>query len=395
MWSRLFALVVVASASAAALADDTFTVPSSIATVFDQRCIDCHSGDSPEGDVRLDALLDMELDARLDLLNRAQEQLFLGRMPPDDAEQPSAEERTQLTNWVSQELRTYDASKFEKKLQKPEYGNYVDHEKLFSCEFKDLPGFTYDRRWLISEYIFNAKFQRMLLGNARARREGKTVSVVGSHRFNQFSLTNPFLLPNHSGVRYYADTDLTGGHLSSMLTNAQKTSQYITDYLAKRNSKYLPAITEIMALEDAHNATLAARREFLQKFIATLCEDYFGNEHQTMLPKFVPVELNPVKELAEGETYKKLPRPVAGNILSKLGGTETFYQLAGSPAYENKSDEEIQELCERIWFYNGDHERVIQGRLAILREYIADFRENIDDKTRSRYAAPALQTTGR
>ncbi|MCA9178885.1 MAG: DUF1592 domain-containing protein, partial [Planctomycetales bacterium] len=388
--TRLFTLFVAAATFVNARADE-LGGPGDVATILAQRCADCHGADLAEGDVRLDAIAALGLDARLDLLNRVQEQLFLQRMPPEDEEQPTAAERVSLESWVSQELHKYNAAKFEKKLQKPEYGNYVDHDNLFSGEFKELPGFTYDRRWLISEYIFDAKFQRMLQGNARAKRRGATVSVLGSHRFQQLSLTNPFLLPNRSGVRYYADTDLTGGHLSSMLTNAQKSSEYITDYLVKRKAGYLPAIKEIMALEDAHHATLAARREFLEKFIAKLCEDEFGAEHQAMLPRFVPVELNPVKELAEGETYKKLPRPVAMNTLVKLEGAETFYQLAGSPEHENKSDEEIQRLCERIWFYNGDHERVIQGRLAILREYIADFREHIDVKTLSRYPTPAFK----
>ena len=391
MLLRCFVCVFAVSMIAAAKAEDTLSVPSGVASLLEQRCLDCHSDDLSEGDVRLDALAKLDLNARLDLLNRVQEQLFLKRMPPEDEAQPTDDERTRLAAWVSQELDRFDASKLEKKLEKPEFGNYVDHEKLFSGEYKDLPAFTYDRRWLISEYIFNAKFQRMLLGSTRAKRNGQTVTVVGGHKFRDLSLTNPFLLPERSGVRYYADTDLTGGHLSSMLTNAQNASQYMTDYLAKRNSKYLPAINEIMALEDQHHATLASRREFLEKFIAKLCEDYFGEEHEAMLPKFVPVQLNPVKELAEGETYKKLPRPVAGNILSKQGGADTFYQLVGSPEHEKKSDDEIQELCERIWFYNGDHERVIQGRLAILREYIADFREHLDEKTRKRYTPPEFK----
>ena len=198
--------------------------------------------------MRLDALSHLGLDTRLDLLNRAQEQLFLKRMPPEDEAQPTTAERKQLADWVSLELRKHGGSKFEKKLQKPEFGNYVDHKKLFSGEFQDLPGFTYDRRWLISEYIFNAKFQRMLLGTTRARRKSQNVTVVGGHRFRDLSLTNPFLLPERSGVRYYADTDLTGGHLSSMLTNAQKTSEYMTGYLVKRNTKYLPAVNQIMAM---------------------------------------------------------------------------------------------------------------------------------------------------
>ena len=207
-------------------------------SVLSHRCFGCHGEDLAEGDIRLDAITDLGLGARLDLLNRVQEQLFLKRMPPEGEEQPTTQQRVLLSKWVLQELRKHNASNFEKKLQKPEFGNYVDHEKLFSGEFKHLPGFTYDRRWLISEYIFNAKFQRILLGKARAKRKGNNVSVLGSHRFRGFGLTNPFLLPNRSGVRYYANIDLTGGHLSSMLTNAQKASEYITNYLVKRNSQY-------------------------------------------------------------------------------------------------------------------------------------------------------------
>ena len=265
--TRLFTLFVAAATFVNARADE-LGGPGDVATILAQRCADCHGADLAEGDVRLDAIAALGLDARLDLLNRVQEQLFLQRMPPEDEEQLTAAERVSLESWVSQELHKYNAAKFEKKLQKPEYGNYVDHDKLFSGEFKELPGFTYDRRWLISEYIFNAKFQRMLQGNARAKRRGATVSVLGSHRFQQLSLTNPFLLPNRSGVRYYADTDLTGGHLSSMLTNAQKASEYITDYLVKRKTGYLPAIKEIMALVVGRLLTKPIDRRSLIELVA-------------------------------------------------------------------------------------------------------------------------------
>jgi hypothetical protein len=364
--------------SAPIRADETFSVPGTASTNLAKRCLDCHSGDSAEGDVQLDALADLGLDARLDLLNRVQEQLFLQRMPPEGEAQPTAAERTQLAEWVSQELKKYGVSKFERKLQKPEFGNYLDHDQLFSGEFKDLPGFTCDRRWLISEYIFNAKFHRMLQANARARWRGQNVSVLGSHRFNQFSLTNPFLLPDRSGVRYYADTDLTGGHLSSMLTNAQKTSEYMTGYLVKRNPKYLPAINQIMALEDAQHATLASRRQFLEDFIARLCEEVYGSDNESLLPRFVPVMLKDVKSLEAGETYKKAPFQVALNMLKNLRGEDTVYQALLNPEYENLSDENFRELCERNWFYYGDHERDIQGRMTILRDYLPEIRSHLE-----------------
>ncbi len=377
LMSRMFVTAILVSVCSAAQADDTLTVPNAVTKIFDQRCLDCHSADVAEGDVRLDSLAQLELSDRLDLLNRAQEQLFLGQMPPEEEEPLTTAERSHLADWVSQELHKHKASKLEGKLQKPEYGNYVNHEKLFSGEFVELPGYTYDRRWLISEYIFNAKFQRLLQNRSMARRDKKNVPVLGGKKINQLSLTNPFLLPTQSGVRYYANTDLTGGHLSSMLTNAQKTSQYVTDYLVKRNKKYLPAIAEIMALEDEHHATLAARQQFLENFIAKICAEYYGDKHEALLPKFVPVELKAFKTLEEGETYKKAPFHVAQNMLKGLEGETTVYQSLLNPEHEKKSDDEFRDLCERIWFYHGDHERKIQGRMTILRDYMPDIRQNL------------------
>jgi hypothetical protein len=382
--TTLLLIGIILPSACTATADDRFAVPHNVLAVLTQRCIDCHSADSAEGDVRLDAIAELEFDARLDLLNKAQEQLFLGQMPPRDEEQPTAAERSHLVEWVSHELHKHKASTLEQKLQKPEFGNYVDHEKLFSGEYKALPGFTYDRRWLISEYIFNAAFQRMLTTSTRAKRNGQVVTVVGGSRIPNLSLSNPFLLPNVSGVRYYANEDLTGGHLSSMLTNAQKTSEYITNELVKRtNGKYLPAINAVMALEDGHRATLASRRTFLENFIPKLCDEIYGSSSASLLPTFTPVELKAEKPLAKGETYKKAPFHVAQNMLKGLDGESTVYQLLLDSTHGSTSDDDFRELCERTWFFFGDHERTIQGRMTILRDYMPELRDHVaDDKGR-------------
>ncbi|MEX2216923.1 MAG: DUF1588 domain-containing protein [Phycisphaeraceae bacterium] len=376
--STVFVLAIVllsaAKVNAAPLSDfDQLAKP-----FLTEHCIHCHGPKKQKGEVRLDTLDTLALPAQIDLLNKIQEQLFLVTMPPEDEAQPSAAERARLVDWVSKELHKHKASTLEQKLQKPEFGNYVDHEKLFSGEYKHLPGFTYDRRWLISEYIFNAKFQRLLGQDARAKYNGRMVPVFGSSRIQNLSLTNPFLLPNRSGVRYYANEDLTGGHLSSMLTNAQKTSQYIMDDLVKRrSSKYVPAINKIMALEDGHHATLASRQEFLKYFIAPLCDELYGSKNESLLPTFTPVQLAEPEKLKEGETYKKAPFHVAQNMLKGLEGDGTVYQFLLNPEHEKKTDEAFRNLCERTWFYFGDHERTIQGRMTILRDYLPEIRELI------------------
>lgn len=358
--------------------DDPVEIPPSVKTLLSNTCLDCHSGDSSEADVALDAIDTLPLSARLSLLNRAQEQIFLRMMPPEDASPISKRNRKELLDWITLELGRHNASTLDKKMERYEFGNYVDHDDLFSGAFADIPGFTKDRRWLISEYIFNAKFQRILDGNTRARREGKNVPVFGSHRFRNFSLTNPFLLPNRSGVRYYANTDLSGGHLSSMLTNAQKSSQYMTDYLAKRNPKYLPAINQIMALEDHHQKVLATRHEFLNNFVAKLCQEIYGDKNLSLLPKFVPVQLKEVKQLAKGETYKKAPFHVARNMLKNLQGEQLVFQSLLRQELATKPDEHFTNFCEQTWFYFGDHKRDIQGRITILRDYLPELRQHLE-----------------
>ena len=195
-------------------ATDVFTVPQSTAGVLNRYCIECHGPETSEGDVRLDDLTKMAVDARLDLLNAAQEHLFFGKMPPEEAEQPSTAERQLLANWIAGELNKHDASKLAEKLRYPEYGNYVAHQKLFSGEIQ-AKAYTPARRWLVSPQIFH---ERVIDVFKLIGREREGYSKLGQ-KF--YGITNPFILPDHSGVRYYDLTRLDGGHLLVMLDNAK------------------------------------------------------------------------------------------------------------------------------------------------------------------------------
>jgi len=360
-----------------------FVIPEQTQILLENHCFDCHDDIEQKGDIRLDNLADLEMPKRLDLLNRMQEQVYFQHMPPKKKKQPSEDERKAILAMISGELAAHKASTLEGKLQKPEYGNYIDHEKLFSGEYKDVPAYTTDRRWLISEFIFNAKFQRILEKKTMANRGKERFEVVGSTRLQDVSLANPFLLPKTVGVRYYANEDLTGGHLSSMLTNAQKVSEYITDVqVPKSKGKYLPAVMEIIAMEEAHTATIASRRAFLESHIERICGEIYADRNESMLPTFVPVVLQPLPELKEGEKYKKAPMGVSTNMLEKLGAAPLVYHTLTDPELGKMSDDEFRAYCERVWFYRGDHERTIQSRMAILREYVSDFRGIAQDQLR-------------
>ena len=62
-----------------------------------------------QANVRFDTLAKLQDVERLELLNKGQEQLYFGLMPPEDAQQPSDAEREMLLGWLSGELNKLGA----------------------------------------------------------------------------------------------------------------------------------------------------------------------------------------------------------------------------------------------------------------------------------------------
>ena len=171
------------------VAAEEFKIPQSVDSVLQKFCVDCHDADIQKGNFRLDNLHSLNHNMMLDILNNIQEQVYLNQMPPEKKKQPSKTERDTVVKWISQELKKHNASRFSEKLKKPEYGNYLDHEKLFSGEFKDLKPFTFDRRWLVSDYIFEARVKELFN------------FYRSPLSYKNLKLANPFLLPKSTGAR--------------------------------------------------------------------------------------------------------------------------------------------------------------------------------------------------
>ncbi len=365
--SRILATMIAASFCGLATADDSIVLPENVANVIERYCIECHEGDPPSGNVRLDTVPELDAAERLEILNKAQEQVYFGLMPPEDAEQPADAEKAALTDWMSNELSRFGASRLEDKLQRPEYGNYVDHEKLFSGSYVDLPSFTFDRRWLISEFIFDARFNRILNHKPFKTIDGKRRFVIGDNN-RRINLTNPFLLPTNTGVRYYANKTLNGGHLLTMMTNAKETATYMV-YLTKRDRRYLPAIAEIMAQEWEHEKVLASRESFLNNFIDRILRDLYEDSHDDLLPPFVSVDVKPVG--SSGEQTKKAPFHAANPGAQEL---VLIFKTMRKHEAEGDTDKQLIEKCEKEWFNFGHNERKIQARVTFLNNYMEEWR---------------------
>jgi cytochrome c553 len=204
---------VVVIATGRGLADDPrrSALPKDVSSLLATFCNDCH-GASASGGVRLDDLASLKTADRLDLLNKVQDQLFFRMMPPQKADQMAAKDAKALADWVRTELRAHKASKLDDHLPYPDAGNYVDHASLFDGSNKEKP-YTLSRRWLVSPQIFEERVLDVFGLEGRER--------DSMRRSGFYGVANPFLLPDHAGVRYYDLAQLDGGHLLTLLANAE------------------------------------------------------------------------------------------------------------------------------------------------------------------------------
>ena len=352
--------------------------------VLETYCAACHGPDKQEGGVRFDAMETIDTIDLQEIFVKAREAVHLEEMPPKDAKQPNDEQRAALLAWIGEQLTGEAAEKLAEKLRRPEAGNYVDHHDLFSGKYADLPGFTEDRRWLISQYIFDAKFNRILRHAPSRDIDGKRYQVIGDNQRGGINLTNPFLLPDHAGIRSYANEALGSGHLQTMLVNAKDASAAMLN-LAVRDPRYLPAVSQIMAQETKNKATLAARKAFLDIHIERVLEDVFHDQHAAMLPAFVRVEVP--SPLPNDGSVKK------ANFASANPGPrelEAIFRSMRRHERPGQTAPQLIEACEREWFVRGHDPRTIQARITFLNNYMDEWRKTIaDHRYDERYKAIA------
>ena len=79
----------------------------------------------------------------MELWKNVLKQLHLEEMPPAESKQPRAISKDAVMLWINSELKkSGNASDLYTKLESPGFGNYVNHEKLFSGEIRAEAFFT-------------------------------------------------------------------------------------------------------------------------------------------------------------------------------------------------------------------------------------------------------------
>ena len=99
------------------------------------------------------------------------------------------------------------------------------------------------------------------------------------------TITNPFLLPEKVGVRYYGKEALTTGHLLTMVGNAKRIAGHMSSPSAMK-AQY-PAMYALMQDELQHRETVRSRKDFLatDKYMERLLQEIYGDKHEALLPK--------------------------------------------------------------------------------------------------------------
>lgn len=163
------------------------TIP---AAYLREYCLDCHDSETAEGEVNLETF---GRESSLRQLFDVYDQTVLEYMPPEDAEQPTPEKRSQFIQQLEAMLR----SKGHDRKTMAGYGNYVDHDSLFTPN--DLAASTEKRAWRVDPSAM-ADIANKLIGKTIYRQQRQGVSKehpsftyrAPAHAFKDFSSTSYF-----------------------------------------------------------------------------------------------------------------------------------------------------------------------------------------------------------
>ena len=178
---------------------------------------------------------------------RILEQVLFKEMPPVESdEQPASDVRSPFVEQVEVELTRFGRGlNLDDKMMLPEYGNFVDHDLLFSGEIQDKP-YTPARLWRQRPDIY-----RRIWGRHYGRRHWFSVKIGGTERkgdlytvrrgpqkgkaisgryFADERFANPFYEYVHhaSGFTDYATIVADQSSLEALLINAETMSETLT-----------------------------------------------------------------------------------------------------------------------------------------------------------------------
>ena len=133
-----------------------------IQTFLVAHCVDCHGNTDPEAGISLESVAtEFQANQTIDVWQRILEQITLGRMPPADQAGPASDDLRYMTSWIRSQFESNNITpEIDHKLRSPQFGNYVDHVRLFDGS-QNGPSASPSRLWRISPYIYDQFVDRV------------------------------------------------------------------------------------------------------------------------------------------------------------------------------------------------------------------------------------------
>ena len=202
---------------AASLTADTKTYESAVKPFLTTYCISCHGSTKTKGGIALHQIsADLANGKDMDLWDTVLKQLVLSEMPPAKEKQPQSSEINKVVGWINAELnKSGNSTSIYQKLESPQFGNLVNHEKLFSGEITTKP-FSPARLWRISPNVFD-----------------KIKKDFGVKTTN---LRQPFMVDDKNGIREYANLLMADSAVVDVLMS---NANYCADQLISGEFKHL------------------------------------------------------------------------------------------------------------------------------------------------------------
>lgn len=151
-------------------------VPPAVKTFLQGYCLQCHDADTAEADIVLSSEgIDWTVRSVQDHWERVLKALDEGRMPPAEADQPEAAERTAVRDWIHNTLlqKTEPGGTIPRRLSRAEYLATI--KSVFGLQDFQLPaGFPADRKL----HGFNNLAEGMLLSPPLLEAYAETATLV-------------------------------------------------------------------------------------------------------------------------------------------------------------------------------------------------------------------------
>lgn len=160
---------------------------------FDQYCVRCHGDKKQKADFALHDIDPLVTNGKdVERWEKALEMISNGDMPPDDEDAlPSKALRKSMESWIGAELKKINRGPDEGRLSRPEFGNRVDHQELFSGEHHG-PAYSFPRLWRK-----NLQIHRRFETDNRFQKGSVPFNPRGGHGFQDYAT----LLANESTIK--------------------------------------------------------------------------------------------------------------------------------------------------------------------------------------------------